>query len=66
LNALEASKVDHIVGMAESKVLKRRARLRMGRARRLANGRGKAANVFGETLRAACYRATVQPRQNIL
>jgi hypothetical protein len=53
LNFLEESKVDYIIGMAENKVLKRRARRRMGRARRLSKRRGKTANVFGETLYAA-------------
>jgi hypothetical protein len=53
LNFLEESKVDYIIGMAENKVLTRRARRRMGRARRLSKRRGKTANVFGETLYAA-------------
>jgi Transposase DDE domain group 1 len=53
LNFLEESKVDYIIGIAENKVLKRRARRRMGRARRLSKRRGKTANVFGETLYAA-------------
>lgn len=53
LNFLEDSKVDYIVGMAENKVLTRRARRRMGRARRLSRRRGKTANVFGETRYAA-------------
>jgi hypothetical protein len=53
LNFLEESKVDYLIGMAENKVLKRRARRRMGRARRLSKRRGKTANVFGETLYAA-------------
>ena len=54
LNFLEdEAKVDYIIGMAENKVLKRRARRRMGRARRLSKRRGKIANVFGETRYAA-------------
>ena len=53
LNFLEESKVDYIIGLAENKVLKRRAQRRMGRARRLSKRRGKTANVFGETLYAA-------------
>jgi hypothetical protein len=47
LNFLEdEAKVDYIIGMAENKVLKRRARRRMGRARRPSKRRGKTANVF--------------------
>jgi DDE family transposase len=53
LNFLEESKVDYIIGLAENKVLKRRARRRMGRARRLSKRCGKTANVFGETRYAA-------------
>ena len=54
LNFLEdKAKVDYIIGMAENKVLKRRARRRMGKARRLSKRRGKTANVFGETRYAA-------------
>ena len=54
LNFLEdEAKVDYIIGMAENKVLKRRARRRMGRARRLSKRRGRTANVFGETRYAA-------------
>jgi hypothetical protein len=54
LNFLEdEAKVDYIVGMAENKVLKRRARRLMGRARRLSKRRGKTAHVFGETRYAA-------------
>ncbi len=54
LNFLEdEAKVDYIIGMAENKVLKRRAQRRMGRARRLSKRRGKTANVFGETRCAA-------------
>jgi DDE family transposase len=54
LNFLEdEAKVDYIIGMAENKVLKRRARRLMGRARRLSKRRDKTANVFGETRYAA-------------
>jgi hypothetical protein len=53
LNFLEESKVDYLIGMAENKVLTRRARRRMGRARRLSKRRGQTANVFGETRYAA-------------
>ena len=54
LNFLEdEAKVGYIIGMAENKVLKRRARRRMGRARRLSRLRGQTANVFGETRYAA-------------
>ncbi|MGH8326298.1 MAG: IS1380 family transposase, partial [Steroidobacteraceae bacterium] len=54
LNFLEdEAKVDYIIGMAENKVLKRRARRLMGRVRRLSRRCGKTANVFGETLYAA-------------
>ena len=54
LNFLEdKAKVDYIIGMAENKVLTRRARRRMGKARRLSKRRGKTANVFGETRYAA-------------
>jgi Transposase DDE domain group 1 len=54
LNFLEDEvEVDYIIGMAENKVLKRRARRLMGRARRLSKRRGKTANVFGETRYAA-------------
>ena len=53
LNFLDDRDVDYIVGMAENKVLKRRARRMMGRARRLSRQRGKTANVFGETRYAA-------------
>ena len=54
LNFLEdEAKVNYIIGMAGNKVLKRRARRRMRRARRLAKSRGKTANVFGETRCAA-------------
>jgi Transposase DDE domain group 1 len=54
LNFLEdEAKVDYIIGIAENKVLKRRARRLMGRARRLSKRRGETANVFGETRYAA-------------
>ncbi len=53
LNFLEESDVDYIIGVGENKVLKRRARRRMGRARRLSKQRGETANVFGETQYAA-------------
>lgn len=54
LNFLEdRAQVDYIIGMAENKVLKRRARRLMGRVRRLSKRRGKTANVFGETRYAA-------------
>jgi hypothetical protein len=53
LNFLDDSDVDYLVGMAENKVLKRRARRLMGRARRLARIKDKTANVFGETRYAA-------------
>lgn len=54
LNFLEdEAKVDYIIGIAENKVLKRRARRLMGRVRRLSKRRGKTANVFGETRYAA-------------
>ena len=53
LNFLDDRDVDYLVGMAENKVLKRRSRRLMGRARRLSRIRNKTANVFGET----CYAA---------
>jgi hypothetical protein len=53
LNFLEEAKVDYIIGMAENKVLKRRARRLMGTVRRLSKRREKTANVFGETRYAA-------------
>lgn len=53
LNFLDDSDVDYLVGMAENKVLARRARQRMGRARRLSRRRNQTANVFGETRYAA-------------
>lgn len=54
LNFLEdEAKVDYIIGIAENKVLKRRSRRMMARARRLSRQRGKTANVFGETRYAA-------------
>ena len=53
LDFLEQSQVDYIIGMAENKVLKRRARRLMGKARRRSKESGKTANVFGETSYAA-------------
>jgi Transposase DDE domain group 1 len=53
LNFLDEAEVNYIIGMAENKVLKRRARRLMGRARRLSRLRGETANVFGETRYAA-------------
>lgn len=53
LNFLDDSDVDYLVGIAENKVLKRRAKRLMGRARRLSRIRNKTANVFGETRYAA-------------
>ena len=54
LNFLEEeAQLDYIIGMAENKVLRRRARRLMGRVRRLSKRRGKTANVFGETRYAA-------------
>ena len=53
LNFLEAQDVHYLIGIAENKVLTRRARRLMGRARRLSRKRDKTANVFGETRYAA-------------
>jgi hypothetical protein len=53
LNFLDEAGVDYIIGIAENKVLKRRARRLMGGARRLSRLRSKTANVFGETRYAA-------------
>jgi hypothetical protein len=53
LDFLERSQVDYIIGMAENKVLKRRARRLMGKVRRLSKESGKTARVFGETRYAA-------------
>ena len=53
LSFLEEAKVDYIIGMAENKVLKHRARRLMGRARRLSKRRGKKVTLFGETRYAA-------------
>jgi hypothetical protein len=53
LSFLEEREVDYIIGMAENKVLKRRAKRLMGRARRLSRERKQTANVFGETRYAA-------------
>jgi Transposase DDE domain group 1 len=49
----DEAKVDYIIGTAENKVLKRRARRLIGRVRRLSKRSGKTANVFGETRYAA-------------
>lgn len=53
LNFLDEQDVDYLIGIAGNKVLERRARRRMGRARRLSRKRNKTANVFGETRYAA-------------
>lgn len=53
LNFLDEKDVDYLIGIAKNKVLERRARRRMGRARRLSRIRNKTANVFGETRYAA-------------
>jgi len=53
LDFLEQQQVDYIIGIAENKVLKRRARRLMGKARRRSKSTGKTANVFGETRYAA-------------
>jgi hypothetical protein len=54
LNFLEdEARVDYIIGMAENKVLKRRVRRLMGRARRLSRQKGRTAHVFAETRYAA-------------
>lgn len=53
LSFLEAQDVDYLIGMAQNKVLKRRVRRLMGRARRLSRRRKQTANVFGETRYAA-------------
>lgn len=53
LTFLEEAEVDYILGMAENKILKRRARRLMGKARRLSRKRDETANVFGETRYAA-------------
>jgi len=47
------AKVDYVAGIGKNKVLERRARRMMGKARRLSKKRGKTANVFGETRYAA-------------
>lgn len=49
----DEAKVDYIIGMAENKVLKRRARRITSRARGLFRRRGKTTQVFGETRYAA-------------
>ena len=53
LDFLEEQDVDYLIGIAQNKVLKRRARRGMGRARRLSRKRNQTANVFGETRYAA-------------
>lgn len=53
LNFLEEQDVDYLIGIAENKVLTRRAKRLMGRARRLSRKRNMTANVFGETRYAA-------------
>ena len=53
LSFLEAQDVDYLIGMAQNKVLRRRSRRLMGRARRLSRKRNQTANVFGETRYAA-------------
>lgn len=53
LTFLEEQDVDYLIGIAENKVLTRRAKRLMGRARRLSRKRNKTANVFGETRYAA-------------
>ncbi|MGH8129445.1 MAG: IS1380 family transposase, partial [Steroidobacteraceae bacterium] len=45
LNFLDEAQVDYILGMAENKVLKRRARRLMGTARRLSRGKRRTANL---------------------
>lgn len=50
---LEAENVDYVVAMAKNKVLARRAKRLMGKARRLSRRRGATANVFGECRYAA-------------
>jgi len=53
LKFLEDSDVDYLIGIAKNKVLVRRARRLMGRARKLSRIRNETANVFGETRYAA-------------
>ena len=53
LKFLEDSGVDYLIGIAKNKVLVRRARRLMGRARKLSRIRQDTANVFGETRYAA-------------
>lgn len=53
LKFLEDSNVDYLIGIAKNKVLVRRARRLMGRARKLSRIRKDTANVFGETRYAA-------------
>jgi hypothetical protein len=49
LEFLDAAQVDYIVGMAENKVVTRRAKRVMGKVRRRSKRAGQTANVFGET-----------------
>ena len=53
LSFLETAQVDYIVGMAENKVLARRAKRLMGKARRRSKRSGKTAHVYGQTRYAA-------------
>ena len=45
----DEAKVEYVVAMAKNKVLERRARRLLGKARRRSKRRGETANVFGET-----------------
>lgn len=54
LRFLEQAQVDYIVGLAENKVLRRRARRLMGKARRRSKRTGQTAHVYGQTRYAAC------------
>lgn len=53
LDFLEQAAVDYIVGLAENKVLTRRAKRLMGKARRASRRAGRTAHVYGETRYAA-------------
>lgn len=53
LSFLEEQDVDYLIGMAQNKVLQRRARRLMSRARRLSRESNQTENVFGETRYAA-------------
>jgi hypothetical protein len=54
LNYLEdTAHVDYVIGLGKNKVLKRRAKRLMGKARKLSRQRGETANVWGETRYAA-------------